>query len=260
MPPISVNASGTSAALLGGPFSDNDSTGSLDEQALVRVTGKRWWILTIYCCLSWLVGAVWMTFATITEESAIYFGVGESDIQNISALYMLAFVPGAVLMLRFVRHDGIRYCVLACCWFQLGGCVLRSLSAFLAIHVADEPFYFRAAMISGTVLAGVAQPLATSLTARVAAEWFPPGERDIATALGIVTNALGNAGMMGLAPVFISCIKTDAEGVCIAYEGIPLLLLCQLLFTLLILVVALFTFDALPRYPPSIRYARVRVV
>jgi FLVCR family feline leukemia virus subgroup C receptor-related protein len=115
------------------------------------------------------------------------------------------YLPGSALQLHLVEARGVRGCLLAAsaaCTAALG---VRTAALTLPGVPARAAY---AAGLAAQALAGVAQPLALNLASRVAGDWFPASERDVATAVLVSSNALGQLSASAAAPWLV---RTPAQ-------------------------------------------------
>ena len=137
--------------------------------------------------------AGWITFASITVESAAFYAVSDLAIGLLSlsfmALYILLFVPAAWMIdtLGFRAAVGL-------------GAVLTAVGALGRGLFASS---FTAVLVFQLLIA-VGQPFVLGAVTSVAARWFAPDERATASGLGSLAIYLGILGGVALTPLVLA--------------------------------------------------------
>ena len=102
---------------------------------------------------------------------------------------MMTYLPGTILSSWIRSHYGLRASILAGNILNVGGCILRALSALVPASHGGR----YALALAGQTVAGMGQPFFTNMPASIAGTWFPAAERELATSVGALVNPLGNA-------------------------------------------------------------------
>lgn len=204
-------------------------------------TPVRWLVLAIFSLGSLTNAVMWINFAPITSATSLYFGVSTFYVNALSMAYMALYVPGTVWASREMMRNGLRGVVVAGSVLQCLGAWLRVGGAMAQGHVGHSlPF---AALALGQIFNALAQPFFTNSPTRLAAEWFPPSERDLATAVASMFNPLGNA-IGQVVPAIMVDPQHPSQGM------VRLLLLCAGAATL-VGAAATLRFPGEPDRPPS---------
>ena len=159
----------------------------------------RFHMLAIFSTLSLLNGFLWIGFAPIEPLARSYFGVGTWAINLLSAIFMVLYAPGSLLGAYLMQRHGLRLSLVVGAALQCFGGWLRYLGTVL-LH--DWGF---TVLLLGQGLAGLAQPVFTNAPAKLAGEWFPSSERELATVVGALSNVVGNAVGQVVPSVMVTC-------------------------------------------------------
>jgi MFS family permease len=138
----------------------------------------------------------WIMYATIPDAAKAAFGLSTSELNMLSSVYMIVFIPGFLVSCSVVERMSLRVCLVAGCLLNVAGAALK-----LGLAVA-MPHY--AVLIAAQCVLAVAQIFLLSAPPLVADEWFPPQQRAAATAVGSMANNVGIALGMLLAPLMVT--------------------------------------------------------
>jgi len=152
---------------------------------------NRWLVLGAFALLVSATQVLWLTFAPITPEAHRALGVSEGAIGDLAVINPLVFVLLAIPAGRWVdRHFAAT--LAAGALFTASGAVLRML---------DPSSY--ATVFAGQLVMSIGQPLVLNASTKVAARYFPPGERTAAISVasaaqfvGILIAALSGAALL----------------------------------------------------------------
>jgi MFS family permease len=164
-----------------------------------RVYPYRWAVLGSFMLVNLVMQALWIDFSPIMRLAASYYGVGEMAIGFLAMLFMIIFLPLSVPASWAIDRFGFRKAT------GLGAILMAAFA--LARALAGPSF---ALALAGTAGLAIAQPLLLNAWTKVAAHWFPEGER--ATAVGLVTlaNLLGIATGMLASPAIAEASSIGA--------------------------------------------------
>eukprot|EP00727_Mastigamoeba_balamuthi_P000701 m51a1_g10628 hypothetical protein (514) ;mRNA; f:36421-38645 len=163
-----------------------------------RVVARRWCMLAILCLLIASNGALWITFAPITAGVSKYYDVGEGWINALSISYMIVYLPLAPLSGWIIEALGLRTSSNVGAWLDTIGAWIRFASVF-------APAGGRFAVLAvGHVISAFAQPFLLNAPTTLAALWFPPSQRAVATTICTASNPIGIAIAMGVVPALYS--------------------------------------------------------
>ncbi|MCX7031648.1 MAG: MFS transporter [Spirochaetes bacterium] len=155
-----------------------------------KASGYRWVVLAVFMLMTAANQLAWITFAPITGEAAAFYGTSDLVIGLLSlvfmAVYMVMFLPAAWA----IDTWGFRPAVGIGAVLTAVGCLGRGL------------FAENLALVFAAQLAiAVGQPFVLGAITKVAARWFPPGERATASGLGTLSIYLGILGGIMATPL-----------------------------------------------------------
>ena len=192
---------------------------------MFRSYRARWHMLAIFCFLSITNSIMWISFAPIVPNTKLFYGVkGDTLINMLSMIFMVAYFPASIFQIWVINKWGLR------CALTLAGSMglvagwLRYLSSVESIFGEQKHIAF-AVLFFGQTIAAIAQPFFTNTAAKMAGEWFPVSERDVATVIGSLFNPLGNAVGNVLPSILVTCVTS--KGVCVHVTGMNQLMLVQ---------------------------------
>lgn len=156
-----------------------------------RVYASRWLMLGVYMLVNMTIQLLWISYAPITTQSSLFYGVSELKIGFFSMTFMLVFIPLSIPISWLIDKFGCKPVVAV-------GSIVTGLCGILR-GVAGANFGFALAMTIGMA---AAQPVFLNSWTKVSAQWFPANER--ATAVGLLTlaNLVGAALGQVLSPIF----------------------------------------------------------
>ena len=152
----------------------------------------RWLVLAAFASLVSATQVLWLSFAPITEQAQDALGVSEGAIGDLAAVNPLVYVLLAIPAGRWLdRRFGAA--MLAGALFTGGGALLR---------LVDPSSY--ALVLVGQLVVCVGQPLVLNASTKIAARYFPEGERTVAISVasaaqfaGILVAALTGRALVG---------------------------------------------------------------
>ena len=160
-------------------------------EAPYQVYLSRWFVLLFFSLNNAMNAFLWICFAAIQPQTSALFAVDFSYVNGLSLAFLLLFLPGTVLTSFQVERYGVRLTLFSGSALNCLGGWLRYLGAVAA--ASSRPGLGFAVLMLGQVLAGLAQPCFTNLPARISSDWFAPSQRDLATVVASLSNALGVA-------------------------------------------------------------------
>lgn len=157
-----------------------------------RVYRIRWIMLTIYMLIVAVNQLLWITFAPITGDSAIYYGVSDLKIGILSMCFMIVYIAVSIPASWIIDKYGLRIGV---------GIGALFTGAFGLMRGFAGPDY-QWLLISQIGIA-VGQPFILNAITKLAARWFPIEERATAAGLGTLAMYVGILLGMTLTPYLI---------------------------------------------------------
>ena len=159
----------------------------------VQVYGYRWVVLLLFMLINIMTQIHWITFAAVTNESMVFFGVSdELFIFLLSAIFMIIYIPDNFLASWLIdKYD-----------FKIGcgiGAVLVGIFGFLRFFAG--PNYMMSLIF--TIGIAVGQPFIMNSITKLSGNWFPESERTSATGFGTISMFIGILLGMLLTPFLI---------------------------------------------------------
>lgn len=154
-----------------------------------RAYPYRWAVLASFMVIAAMSQVLWITFAPITIEAARFYGTSDMMIGLLSMSFMVVYILIVLPSAWAIDTWGLRAAV------GLGAALTAVFAATRGIFAASFPL-----VLASQVGLAVGQPLILGSITKVAARWFPVGERAIATGLGTLALYIGPLAAMGLTP------------------------------------------------------------
>ena len=226
----------------------------------VRTDPARWHMLLIFCTLTFTNAFLWIAFSPVAALTQSYYGVSLTLVNLLSVIFMLMYLPGSMAAMYTVTKFGLRSGVSIGALLNAGGGWVRYASVFVPARMGGWPASY-AVLFLGQTLAALGQPMLTNIPPRLASEWFPESQRDVATVIASLFNPLGNAAGQLVPAALVSCVL--AGGVQAAAQsgnacptrrdvhGMESLLLSQAILASVSSAWALCLFRGQPAAPPS---------
>jgi predicted MFS family arabinose efflux permease len=140
---------------------------------------SRWLVLAAFASLVASSQILWLAFAPITPQAGHDLGVSEGSIGTLAVVNPLMYVLLAIPTGRWMdRRFGSALAV---------GALLTASGALL--RVVDTSSY--AWLLAGQLVLSVGQPLVLNASTKVAARYFPPGERTVAISVASAGQFVG---------------------------------------------------------------------
>jgi len=174
------------------------------EQTDFKIYGYRWAVLLAFMFVVAINQLLWITFAPITGNAAIYYGVSDLSIGLLSMSFMIVYVVISIPASWVIDTYGIRVAVGI-------GVVLTGFFGLLRGILAPNYTYVLLAQIG----IAIGQPFILNAVTTVAARWFPIKERATATGLGSLAMYLGIIVALVLTPYLT--IQSQISGMLLIY-------------------------------------------
>ncbi|XP_064643879.1 solute carrier family 49 member 4 homolog [Lineus longissimus] len=167
----------------------------------LRTFKRRYYILAVYCWMSFSFGLVWTTWAPIANSAEQALGFTGGDIALLQNSGPIGFLVTFFALSWVVDKKGPRWVMVICSTLLFLGTGLRCFIAF-SREAAVILIYVGQFMIGMTICQSqVMAPV-------ISAVWFPAEQRATATALGVLAAPIG----MALAGAIEPYIVTEALG------------------------------------------------
>jgi cyanate permease len=156
------------------------------QKTSYKVYGYRWVVLIVYMIIIAVNQLLWITFAPITSEAVMHYGVSDLKIGILSMCFMIVYLLVSVPASWIIDTYGIRT--------GIGiGALFTGLFGLLRGLVSSNYGLLLAAQIG----IAIGQPFLLNAITKVAARWFPIEERATASGLGTLASYIGVlAGMI----------------------------------------------------------------
>jgi MFS family permease len=139
-----------------------------------KIYPYRWVVLAMFTFVNITIQMLWITYAPITGPAAKFYGVSDSQIELLSMLFMIAFIPLSIPVSWVIDTYGFRLAV------SIGAIMMGVFGIARGLAGANYNL-----VLWCTIGLAAAQPFLLNAWTKVPANWFATEER--ATAVGIVT-------------------------------------------------------------------------
>lgn len=158
-----------------------------------RVYGYRWIMLSVFMLVIAVNQLMWITFAPITSDATVYYGVSDLKIGILSMCFMIVYLFVSIPASWIIDTYGIRIGVGT-------GVIFTALFGLMRGLVGVD---YNMLLISQIGIA-IGQPFLLNSITKVAARWFPIGERATASGLGTLSMYVGILAGMSLTPFLVN--------------------------------------------------------
>jgi MFS family permease len=163
----------------------------------LNISSYRWIVLTVFIAVALISQLLWLTFAPISSEMEILYGVSAFDISILSLVWPLIFVITAIPVGIFIDKKGFKISVAV-------GSIFLAVFSILRIFSAIPDYNFTILLISQSG-AAISQPFIFGSITKLSASWFPDEEQGLATGLGTIGLFLGMMVALAISPmIFLS--------------------------------------------------------
>jgi cyanate permease len=150
------------------------------EEIRFKVYGYRWIMLLAFMFVAIVNQFMWITFAPVTGDAAKFYGVSDLSIGLLSMSFMVVYIFVSIPASWVIDKYGIRLAVGI-------GAVLTGLFGLMRGLVSSS---YTLVLISQIGIA-IGQPFILNAITKLAARWFPIGERATASGLGTLAMYIG---------------------------------------------------------------------
>ncbi len=149
----------------------------------------RWLILLAIIPIIVSTEMMWLSLAPISSMAEKFYGVGSMSIAMFSMSYMIMYIIFSLPASWIVDRFGYRYSLII-------GAVITAVFGLLRALFADN---FTLVLIAQFIIAA-GQPFLLNISTKVPANWFPVSERSTAAGILTMSQYIGYAVPMLLAP------------------------------------------------------------
>lgn len=204
-----------------------------------RLYRRRWFMLLVVCILNISNAMLWICFSPIANYSDSFYCNQEhcnaSDM--LSMVFMIIAIPVGFIAMWSVDKYGLRTGILLGSWVNAAGAAIRVISSIPQLQDSSAKYPI---VLTGQCIAACAQPFIMYLPTKLAALWFPDGQRTVANTFGSMSNPLGILMAMSISPAIVN-----------SASGSQILLLNLVLFAPCALVAFMATFGVCSSVPPT---------
>ncbi len=112
-----------------------------------------------------------------------FYNISTTEVNALAIVFLFLYTAGTILSIWLSRKLSMRSMMII-------GSILN-LGVFIRLLSLIKPSEGYPALIIGQLFPAIAAPFFLNSTALFAARWFPPSQRDIATAICSMANPLG---------------------------------------------------------------------
>jgi cyanate permease len=157
-----------------------------------KVYSNRWLMLTVYMLMVAVNQMLWITFAPITGDATIYYGVSDLKIGILSMCFMIVYIAVSIPASWIIDKYGIRIGVGT-------GAVFTGVFGLIRGFAGTD---YQILLIAQIGIA-IGQPFILNAITKLAARWFPIEERATAAGLGTLAMYIGILAGMTLTPYLV---------------------------------------------------------
>jgi cyanate permease len=154
-----------------------------------KVYGNRWVMLGLYMFMVAVNQLLWITFAPITGDATIYYGVSDLKIGILSMCFMIVFIVVSIPASWIIDKYGIRIGV------GIGAAFTGVFGLLRGFAGTDYNI-----LLMAQIGIAIGQPFILNAITKLAARWFPMEERATAAGLGTLAMYIGILAGMTLTP------------------------------------------------------------
>lgn len=158
-----------------------------------RVYGYRWIMLSVFMLAIAVNQVMWITFAPITSDATVYYGVSDLEIGILSMCFMIVYLFVSIPASWIIDTYGIR----------IGAGIGVIFTALFGLMRGLVGVDYNMLLISQIGIA-IGQPFLLNSITKVAARWFPISERATASGLGTLSMYVGILAGMSLTPFLVN--------------------------------------------------------
>ncbi|XP_013394520.1 disrupted in renal carcinoma protein 2 homolog [Lingula anatina] len=245
----------------------NSKDGSTEYNGVVYK--RRWYILIMFCLLTFTQGGIWNTWGPVTTSAKYAFGWNDGDIDLLSNWGPITFVLSTFIFTWLMDVKGLRWaCVITMALVAVGS-ALRCITT--------EPVAATWLIHAGQLLNGIGGPVAMAAGPLLSNAWFPVAHRTSVTACTATANVLGIAVTFIIGPLMIrappsaeNCTLSSINCSCFANSScepskadvasdILLLMYIEAGWSIAIFLLMVVYFPSKPPTPPTASASTIRV-
>ncbi|XP_020863465.1 choline/ethanolamine transporter FLVCR1 [Phascolarctos cinereus] len=200
---------------------------------------RRFVVLLIFSLYSLVNAFQWIQYSIISNVFEDFYGVPSMDIDWLSMIYMLVYMPLIFPAAWLLDKWGLRLTALL-------GSGFNALGAWVKCGSVARDLYW--VTMLGQLLCSVAQVFILGLPSHVASVWFGPREVSTACATAVLGNQLGVAVGFLLPPVLVPNTKNDTA---LMAHNINVMFYGTASVATFLFILTIIAFKEKPPFPPS---------
>lgn len=198
-------------------------------------------VLFSFCMINIANALVWITFAAISSLTRQFYQISTDEVNALSVCYLALYLPGSIAAVYVFLKYSLRVGILNGAGITMIGGWIR----YISVHCSTSNAF--GVLLFGQILAGFAQPFITNSPAKVSARFFTVKERDLATTVAAMSNAIGIIIGTTVPSAFVSFNTSSLKVV-----GFDNLLLFEALFCTAAFIIGFLCLDNRPEQLASI--------
>ncbi len=154
-----------------------------------KIYTYRWIMLVVFMFVVVVNQLLWITFAPITRDAVVFYGVSDLGIGLLSMIFMIVYIVVSIPASWVIDTYGLRTAV------GIGAALTGLFGLMRGLFASSYPL-----VLVAQVGIAIGQPFILNAVTTVAARWFPLRERATASGLGSLAMYLGIFLGLGLTP------------------------------------------------------------
>uniref|UniRef100_A0ACB8G9R1 Feline leukemia virus subgroup C cellular receptor n=1 Tax=Sphaerodactylus townsendi TaxID=933632 RepID=A0ACB8G9R1_9SAUR len=204
-----------------------------------RLSKRRLVVLAVFSLYSLVNAFQWIQYSILSNVFEVYYGVSFVQINWLSMVYMIVYVPLIFPATWLLDIRGLRLIALL-------GSGLNSLGAWIKCASVQRNLY--PVTLLGQIICSIAQVFILGLPSHIASVWFGPKEVSTACAVAVLGNQLGTAIGFLLPPVLVPNTEGNFD---LMGRNISIMFYGTAAVSTLLFLLAAIVFKERPKYPPS---------
>ncbi|XP_076873390.1 choline/ethanolamine transporter FLVCR1 isoform X2 [Brachyhypopomus gauderio] len=200
---------------------------------------RRFAVLTIFSLYSLVNAFQWIQYSIITNIFTDYYSVSSLQVDWLSVVYMVAYVPLIFPATWLLDKKGLRVTALL-------GAGLNCIGAWVKCASIGPGLFW--VTMTAQIICSVAQVFILGLPSRIASVWFGPREVSTACATAVLGNQLGVAVGFLLPPVLVPNTPEDKE---LMGHNIGVMFYGTAAVSTLLFILTVTVIQDRPKLPPS---------
>ena len=162
---------------------ENTEKTEMTEEFVYKTYPQRWWVLISVVLLTISNTAHWISFASVTSKSAIFFQRSNKDISRFITAASAVTLPSSIIATIVLTRFGIRTGIFIGGILTVLGGFVCCLSTFPNFRELFDPAVWYWMTLAGRATAGVGLPFIGCLTTKISHHWFSQNQRLLATTI-----------------------------------------------------------------------------